>query len=177
MVYSERQQKQVIKGQLQQTSLVLEQMKADLDRQASHMQQLMNKQKLRYKAKLSSLKAQLRAKHFDQLCEIGKAMQIDLKLETTAREHFEFQSFNPSKTYGRKHNLKDQLLKKDLQQPSSSTFSSVQAVTRLVSALNDLSSELEQYRMCNQTSEERRGLQATPQQERFVGNNPNHSWR
>lgn len=62
----------------------------DIKRQASHMQQLMNKQKLKYKSKLSSLKAQLRAKHFDQLCEIGKAIQIDLKLEMTAKEHFEF---------------------------------------------------------------------------------------
>lgn len=32
-------------------------MKIDIDRQASHMQQLMNKQKLKYKANLSSLKA------------------------------------------------------------------------------------------------------------------------
>lgn len=58
-------------------------------------------------------------------------MQIDLKMEMTAREHFEFQSFNPNKTYGRKNNLKDQLLKKDLKQTSSSNFSSVQAVARL----------------------------------------------
>ena len=132
MVYSERQQKQVIKGQLHQTQLMLEQIKMDIKRQTSHMQQLMNKQKLKYKAKLSSLKAQLRAKHFDQLCEIGKAIQIDLKLEMTAKEHFEFQSFNPNKTYGHKNNLKGLLLKKDLQQATSSNFSSVRAVTRLL---------------------------------------------